>query len=117
MASMPWGKHKGEDLEDIEASYLLWVLENCEIRPQLEQDLKDELGSRFAPPRRPREPSGDGKGARLPREHQALAEEIIKAGYRAVAQRVHPDHGGSHDEMVRAQGAMDALKAFVGRKG
>lgn len=27
---MPWGKHKGEDLEDIPSSYLKWLAENCE---------------------------------------------------------------------------------------
>ncbi len=27
---MPWGKHKGEDLEDIPSGYLRWLAENCE---------------------------------------------------------------------------------------
>ncbi len=27
---MPWGKHKGEDIEDIPSSYLKWLAENCE---------------------------------------------------------------------------------------
>lgn len=27
---MPWGKFKGEDIEDIPSGYLHWLAENCE---------------------------------------------------------------------------------------
>jgi uncharacterized protein (DUF3820 family) len=27
---MPWGKFKGEDIEDIPSDYLQWLAENCE---------------------------------------------------------------------------------------
>jgi hypothetical protein len=27
---MPFGKHKGEDLEDIPSDYLKWLIFNCE---------------------------------------------------------------------------------------
>lgn len=27
---MPWGKHKGEDIEDIPSDYLRWLAENCD---------------------------------------------------------------------------------------
>ena len=27
---LPWGKHKGEDLESVPSSYLRWLAENCE---------------------------------------------------------------------------------------
>ena len=27
---MPWGKHKGEDTEDLPSSYLKWLFENCD---------------------------------------------------------------------------------------
>ena len=27
---MPWGKHKGEDIEDIDSGYLRWLAANCE---------------------------------------------------------------------------------------
>jgi len=27
---MPWGKHRGEDIEDLPDGYLLWLAENCE---------------------------------------------------------------------------------------
>ena len=31
---MPWGKHKGEKLANMPASYLIWLYENSEIRTQ-----------------------------------------------------------------------------------
>lgn len=27
---MPWGKHKGKDIEDVPSDYLQWVAENSE---------------------------------------------------------------------------------------
>lgn len=27
---MPFGKHKGEDIEDLPSSYLKWLAENCD---------------------------------------------------------------------------------------
>lgn len=27
---MPWGKHKGEDIEDLPTDYLKWLAENCD---------------------------------------------------------------------------------------
>ena len=27
---MPWGKHKGEDIEDIDSGYSRWLAANCE---------------------------------------------------------------------------------------
>jgi len=27
---MPWGKHKGEDIEDLPSGYLKWLAENCD---------------------------------------------------------------------------------------
>ena len=27
---MPWGKHKGQDIEDLPSSYLLWLAGNCD---------------------------------------------------------------------------------------
>lgn len=26
---MPWGKHKGKDIENIDSEYLKWLAENC----------------------------------------------------------------------------------------
>jgi hypothetical protein len=47
---------------------------------------------------------------------QALALEIINAGYRILSLRNHPDHGGSHDKMVEINRVGDALRALVGKR-
>jgi len=41
---MPFGKHKGVRLELIEASYIRWILENCErLDPELQEELENQL--------------------------------------------------------------------------
>jgi len=27
---MPWGKHKGEEIDDLPSSYLRWLAESCD---------------------------------------------------------------------------------------
>jgi len=46
------------------------------------------------------------------RRVEALAHQVIDAGYRAVAARLHPDVGGSHDDMVRLVTVRDSLKEW-----
>jgi len=43
MLKMPFGKHKGQNMEDVPASYLLWLYEdgcnNFEVRNYIEQNI------------------------------------------------------------------------------
>ena len=39
---MPFGKHKGENMEDLPDSYLLWLAENIESGPVL-REAEDQL--------------------------------------------------------------------------
>lgn len=41
---MPFGKHKGTALKDIDHGYLTWVLENCKLYGELKQDIKIVMG-------------------------------------------------------------------------
>lgn len=43
---MPFGKHKGEELEDIESSYLQWVISNLDLREDLNEAIEEELMNR-----------------------------------------------------------------------
>lgn len=45
--------------------------------------------------------------------HRDLAEELIDAGYRALATKLHPDRGGSKDAMVRLNRVRDELKSIA----
>jgi uncharacterized protein (DUF3820 family) len=40
---MPFGKWKGEKLEDIPPDYLEWALENCDLRPALQAEMEAQL--------------------------------------------------------------------------
>lgn len=45
--------------------------------------------------------------------HRDLAEELIDAGYRALATKLHPDRGGSKDAMARLNRVRDELKVIA----
>lgn len=40
---MPFGKYKGEELENIPPDYLEWCLENCDMRPALAEEMQNQL--------------------------------------------------------------------------
>lgn len=42
---MPFGKHKGEDISEIEDSYLQWLIDNCED-DEIQQEAEEELNIR-----------------------------------------------------------------------
>lgn len=51
--TMPFGKHKGEDLADIPVDYLVWIEENCDwIRDDLREAINDEIKFRSSDPER-----------------------------------------------------------------
>lgn len=43
---MPFGKHKGEDLEDIPCDYLLWLVDNMELRGELDTAVAEQIAER-----------------------------------------------------------------------
>jgi uncharacterized protein (DUF3820 family) len=40
---MPYGKYKGADMEDVPASYLLWIYENTRPSPAVENYIEKNL--------------------------------------------------------------------------
>jgi uncharacterized protein (DUF3820 family) len=40
---MPFGKHKGEDFEDLPTSYLQWIAENLEGKDDLVEEAEYQL--------------------------------------------------------------------------
>lgn len=108
---MPWGKHKGEELEDIPAGYLGWVLEEgTNVAPALKEAITAELSQRlrlYATRR--------ASGVAVPDPATAaMVLDLIDVGFRTLARKVHPDAGGSHEAMVTATAARDWLKSVVG---
>lgn len=48
--------------------------------------------------------------------HRELAEELIDAGYRALATKLHPDRGGSQIAMTRLNRVREELKQIAARR-
>lgn len=46
---MPFGKHKGTNIEDIPKTYLGWVAKNCNLTPCLANEVKRVLGDKPKP--------------------------------------------------------------------
>lgn len=43
---MPFGKHKGELIEDLPTDYIEWLLTECDLRPALQKELENQLKAR-----------------------------------------------------------------------
>jgi len=111
MVRMPWGKFRGYPLEDIESSYLVWVLESCErARPELVGAILRELQTRFGSPPPP-PPSSSSVRKTCP--DPALAAQLISTGLRVLAQKFHPDKGGDTATMQKLNAVAAWLRLVV----
>lgn len=76
--------------------------------------MMDAIGaarSRIYDNRRAREWKED-EPARLKRQQEyELKQQVLNAGYRAMATKLHPDAGGTHEDMVRLNQLRD--KKFI----
>jgi hypothetical protein len=50
------------------------------------------------------------------RLHREIALQLVDAGYKALATRLHPDHGGSKEAMARLNRVRDELKGVAGSR-
>ena len=97
---MPFGKYRGEPLEDIPQRYLLWVLDNChDLSPTLRRTIEDVL---------------DIQNEIRPRGVPALPMVVIDPWYRQLAREFHPDARGGPLGMVAGDRAMGLLIALTG---
>jgi hypothetical protein len=48
------------------------------------------------------------------KKHRELIVQLIDAGYRAMAKTLHPDMGGSHEDMTRLSTVRDELRRGPG---
>jgi hypothetical protein len=98
---MPFGKHKGWPLEALPTNYLDWLLGLGTLREPLASAVRQE---------RARRESGATSHSPLRQLDPAIAQEVIRAGYRQLALKHHPDHGGETATMQRLNGTVEALR-------
>lgn len=120
---MPFGKYRGEELEDIPEDYLRWLLHNVKLRdPRLRAEVEELVGE-DAPEFFPEESgwtkraTGSGTTQAPPAPpvdalHTELAD-AVNAWWRKSARLFHPDRGGS-DELMKAinEGGQTLLAAI-----
>jgi hypothetical protein len=102
---MPFGKHKGEPFEELPDGYLEWALGNInapDVRKALEAEWRRRNGSSSAP-------------GPLDAPARQLAQELLAAGFKALARERHPDRGGTHEQQVALGKVRDWLRSVIER--
>jgi hypothetical protein len=101
---MPFGKYRGVPLRTIPTEYLHWLAGLDDLREPLKGAVIAELLARRQAVHLPLLPCPD----------PALAEQLVGAGRRVLAKRLHPDTGGSHDAFVRLTEVGAWLETVIG---
>lgn len=137
MPKFPWGKYKGDEIEDLPSSYIVWLLDNGKVRdPLLARELGSEMIRRmqtYAPTNGKRSNQDGSVGdpgaheyARSAQEQRPsptiakgfraeLAMKVVEKGYRVVAREVHPDTGGTAEAFKELTGVLDALRRLASK--
>ena len=105
---MPFGRHRGKDVSQLPTHYIIWLLQTCDLRQPLLQELKDEADRR--------EDEADRYSSNthaLPVPVRNMCERLLTSGYRAMAQKMHPDHGGTHAAMILLTQAVEHLRRVI----
>lgn len=116
--TMPFGKHKGEHVNDVPLDYLMWVVENCDLRSETlaaaiharihgRQSRTSSSHSPPPPPPPPRPDPGPGTGI-------ATIEKVVRAWHHQMTKKYHPDRGGSQTEMLVVNEGAELLKQLAG---
>jgi hypothetical protein len=112
---MPFGRHRGEPLEDVPSDYLDWLLRVCTLQPPLRRAVQDEVARRRQwGGRRRREEPCDGTGR--PASDRAVVDwaGVIRTWHRQLVLRWHPDRGGTTESAQAIADAHELLKEMVG---
>jgi len=109
--TIPFGKFKGKRVKDLPDSYLSWLCDQDWLREPLLSAVTEEYD------RRCHERANDRcyQPRLLPVAVSQVAESIVSVGYRQLSRKLHPDVGGSHEEMLALNAAADWLRRVVGQ--
>jgi hypothetical protein len=100
--NMPFGKYKGEDLEDIPRHYLEWCLKNIQ---DLRQPLRGAIEDVLEYSERPR--------ANKTEIVRCQVQETLAAWYRRASRKYHPDHGGSNEKQIVVNDCYESLTKAI----
>ena len=96
---MPSGKFKGQDLSSLDDDYLDWLAEAIDLKEPLRSAVERERASR----------------QKIPASEWIMTDAVIDAGYRALTRKLHPDIGGSHEEMVLLNRIVERLRRIANK--
>jgi hypothetical protein len=97
---MPFGKHKGKKLEDIDESYLIWIIEKCNFAsPILKECARKIVLGDNEKIEADAYSRGFRDGVNSVRRPVIPKSESVFSALRKLAVIVHPDHGGDEKAM------------------
>jgi hypothetical protein len=107
MNLMPFGRFKGEPIDNQKSDYLKWLLKQVYIRDPLESEIKKVLARRE---KSNQDGNGheNGQAASSSCPSPKLCAEIIGVGLREITQR-----GGEPEKLAEWNRAADWLRACV----
>lgn len=111
---MPFGRYKGLDVAVLPTDYLTWLIGLADLREPLRSAVLAEARKRQEQQqewRGQQQPANEEKTLPLP--VRTMAERLVGAGYRALAQQCHPDHSGDHEAMVTVNLAAETLRHWL----
>jgi len=105
MHTMPFGKYKGRPLATLPDGYLVWLTGLSDLREPLASEIAREIE------RRAYERSASSPSYPSPCPSPELAGELITAGFKTLAKRLHPDAGGNHEKMLLLNNTAEWLRS------
>lgn len=116
---MPFGKYKGQEIADIDdQDYLVWVLSNIDVREPLKSEIVDHLSNLGVivtedmffkgqnQNQNQSKPKFDNSKFNTPIylhpdvDMKKMIKKLVDTGYKQMALKMHPDHGGSKEDLI-----------------
>ena len=104
---MPWGKHRGKELSECPISYLMWVLEECDITYFFRQECVRQIQSWV-------DEQGGASVAPAPGHSERELKNSLQTWYRLLCRDFHPDRGGDTRVMMVINEAYERLQKQLG---
>jgi hypothetical protein len=101
---VPFGRFRGVELADVPDDYLRWLHGLDDLREPLRTAVAEEYAFRF---------ESEAAVPPLPADVKPMAEELVSAGYRALARLHHPDQGGQTKTMQTVNHAVEWLRSVL----